>query len=125
MRRRLPRSRLVAGSDEARRPDTPMLQLLGKTEIIFNGAGTYLQFGTNNQRALDAKDRVAFQVLIAFEEQMSDEAAIARRTDHEMDMRGTKGMPSHSRQQLTRRTVVGNRITDGQDGLESVETRRI
>src|SRR5882672_7814430 len=119
-----PGLRLVAGSNEARGP-TARLQFSDKTEMIFDGVGTRIQFGTNNQRALDAKDRVAFQVLIAFEEQMSDEGAKAGRTDHEMDVRGAKGMPSHSRQQLARGTVIRDRIADGQDGLESVETCRI
>src|SRR6476661_5314333 len=117
------RSRLAA-RDKARRP-TARVQLPGKTKIICDSAGPVVQLGANNQRVLDAKDRVALQVLIAFEEQVRNERTIAGRTDHEMDVRGAKRMPSQGRQQLTGGTVVGNRIADRQDGLESVEPCRI
>ena len=53
---------------------------------------------------------------------MSDEGAIARRADHEMNVRGSIGMPSHCREQLTRGTVVWNWITDRHDRLESIGT---
>src|SRR6266436_788873 len=120
MRLRRLRRALVAGSDEARRPSTPTSTLPSKSEAIFDGVDAPFQLGTNNERCLDPKNRIALQKFIALEEQMGDEGAIARRADHEMNMRGSEGMASHCRQQLTRRTVIRNWIADRQDGLESV-----
>src|SRR6266404_7956040 len=56
---------------------------------------------------------------------MSDEGAIARRADHEMNVRGSKGMSSHCREQLTRGTVIWYWITDRHDRSESIATCHI
>src|SRR5258708_39571684 len=76
----------------------------------------------NNKRRIDAKERIAFQILIACEEQVGDEGTKVRRADHEMNVRGTERMPSHSRQQSARGTVVRNWIADRHDGPESIGT---
>src|SRR5882724_8986400 len=55
---------------------------------------------------------------------MSNEGAIARRADHEMNVRGPERMPSHGREQLTCGTVIWNWITDRHDGSESIGTCR-
>ena len=68
---------LVVGSDEARRPSTPKVKLPGKSEVIFDGVDAPFQLGTNNERCLDPKNRIALQKFIALEEQMGDEGAIA------------------------------------------------
>src|SRR5712671_6706547 len=95
MRLRRLRLPVVVGSDEARRPSTPKAKLPGKSEIIFDGVDALFQLGTNNERCLDPKNRIALQKFIALEEQMGDEGAIARRADHEMNVGGTEWMPPH------------------------------
>jgi hypothetical protein len=60
----------VVRSDEARRPSTPRAQLPGKPEGIFDGVDIPFQLGTNNERGLNSKNRIAVQKFIAFEEQM-------------------------------------------------------
>ena len=102
MRRRLFRRPFVVSSDEARRSVTPSVELPGKAEVIFDGASTILQLGANDEGRLNPKNRIALQKLIAFEKQMSDEGAIARRADHEMNVCGPEWMSSHCREQLTR-----------------------
>ena len=57
---------------------------------------------------------------IAFEEQMSDEGAKARRADHEVNMRGPERMTPHCLEQLTRGTIIRNRIADRHDGSEPI-----
>ena len=95
-------------------------QLPGKSKVVFDGVDAPFQLGTNNERRLNPKNRIALQKFIAFEEQMSDEGAIARRADHEMNVRGSEGMSSHCREQLTRGTVIRNWIADRHDGSESI-----
>src|SRR6476646_2185464 len=115
----------VVRSDEALRPSTPVAQLPGKPESIFDGVDTPFQLGTNNERGLDPKNRIALQKFVAVEEQMSDEGAITRRADHEMNVCGSEWMSSHCREQLARGTVIRNWITDRHDGSESIGTCRI
>jgi len=125
MRRRLSRRPFGVGSDEAQRPSTPRVQLPGKSEVIFDGVDAPFQLRMNNERWLNPKDRIALQKFVTCEEQMSDEGAVARRADHEMDVRGPGGMSSHCREQLTRGTIIWNWITDGHDRSESIGTCRI
>jgi hypothetical protein len=101
------------------------VQIPRKPEGILDSIDTPYQLGTNNERRLDSKNRIALQKFIAFEEQMSNEGAIARRADHEMNVRGSERMTSHCREQLTCGTVIWNRITDRYDGSESKGTCHI
>ena len=116
------RSRLAA-RDEARRPVT-RVQLPGKSEIIFDGGDAPFQLGTNNERRLNPKNRIALQKFIAFEEQMSDEGAKARRADHEVNMRGPERMSLHCLEQLTGGTIIRNRIAARWFGIDRHLPRR-
>ena len=49
----------VVRGDEARRPSTPGAQLPGKPESIFDGVDARFHLGTNNERRLNAKNRIA------------------------------------------------------------------
>ena len=60
---------------------------LASPKTVFDGVDALLQPGTNNERRLNPKNRIALQIFISFDEQMRDEGAIARRADHEMNVR--------------------------------------
>ena len=101
------------------------MKVPGKPKEVFDGVDTVLHFGTNNERRLNSKNRIALQIFITFDEQMSDDGAIARRADHEMNVRRPERMSSHRRQQLTGGTVIWDWITDRHDGSEPIGAYRI
>src|SRR5258705_11935296 len=100
------------------------MKVPGKPKEVFDGVDTVLPFGTNNERRLNSKNRIALQIFITFDEQMSDEGAIARRADHEMNVRRPERMSSHRRQQLTGGTVIWDWITGRHDGSEPTGAHR-
>jgi hypothetical protein len=69
--------RFVGGGNKARWRGAATAQLPRQSEIILYSVGAFLQLGTNHKRRLDPKDRIAFQKLVALEEQMSDQGTIA------------------------------------------------
>ena len=49
----------LLAATKLRRPSAPGCKLPGKPEVIFDGVDAVLQLGTNNERRLDAKNRIA------------------------------------------------------------------
>src|SRR5690606_34245108 len=69
-----------------------------------------------NQRVLHSEDDVTVQVLVAFSKDVSDQFSEPWGFDHEVNMGGSPGMASLSRQHFAHRAVVRNGIGRWADG---------
>src|SRR5882757_11098754 len=91
-----------------------------ETEVVRDRQGAILLDGQHDERGLHTEDGVALQVLVALEEEVGHQLPVAGRADHEVHVRGAEGMSPQALQKLARRSVVGNRIADREDGPELV-----